>query len=89
MSSRKRSFNEYLDDKPKLQINLAAKDTQQEQHAEPLAPHRHIVQLFSLCAAGLPAQPGEDAVWNLSNILIDGQPVSRATVVAWLNAAYQ
>jgi hypothetical protein len=89
MNRRKRSFREHLDEKPKLQIVLAANDTQQEQHAEPLAPHRHIVQLFSLCAAGLPAQPGEDAVWDLSNILIDGQAVSRATVVAWLNAAYQ
>ncbi|WIA39973.1 hypothetical protein OEZ86_013403 [Tetradesmus obliquus] len=66
---------------------LAADD--QQQHGEPLAPYCHIVQLFSLCAAGLPAQAENDTVWDLSNILIDGQPVQRATVVAWLNSCYQ
>jgi hypothetical protein len=89
MSTRKRSFKQYLDDKSKLQIVLAA-DDQQAQQAEPLAPYCHIVQLFSLCAAGLQAQQAEnDTVWDLSNMLIDGQPVARATVLAWLNACYQ
>ncbi|WIA19688.1 hypothetical protein OEZ85_005616 [Tetradesmus obliquus] len=46
--------------------------------------------LFSLCAAGLPSQQADsETVWDLSNILIDGQPVQRATVVAWLNSCYQ
>jgi hypothetical protein len=86
MSRRKRSFSDYLDEKPKIQIKVATND----HHAEPLAPYCHVVQLFSLCAAGLPAQAaGQDAVWDLSSLLIDGRPVSRATVVAWLNASYQ
>ncbi|WIA19689.1 hypothetical protein OEZ85_005617 [Tetradesmus obliquus] len=87
-SRRKRSVKEYLDDKPRLKIVLAAGDQQQD--GEPLAPYCHIVQLFSLCAAGLPSQQADsETVWDLSNILIDGQPVQRATVVAWLNACYQ
>uniref|UniRef100_A0A383VQL2 Uncharacterized protein n=1 Tax=Tetradesmus obliquus TaxID=3088 RepID=A0A383VQL2_TETOB len=46
--------------------------------------------LFSLCAAGLPSQQADsETVWDLSNILIDGQPVQRATVVAWLNTCHQ
>jgi hypothetical protein len=89
MSARKRSSKEFLDDKPRLRIVLAAQD-QQARHAEPLAPYCQIVQLFSQCAAGLPAKQAEDdTAWDLGNVLIDGQPVARATVVAWLNACYQ
>uniref|UniRef100_A0A383VQJ4 Uncharacterized protein n=1 Tax=Tetradesmus obliquus TaxID=3088 RepID=A0A383VQJ4_TETOB len=55
-----------------------------------LATPRRLTKLFSLCAAGLPSQQADsETVWDLSNILIDGQPVQRATVVAWLNSCYQ
>jgi hypothetical protein len=30
----------------------------------------------------------DEAVWDLSNLLIGGQPVERSTVVAWLNGIY-
>jgi hypothetical protein len=40
----------------------------------------------SSVASGLPDTGDE---WDLSGLLVDGQPVSRATAVAWLNAAYQ
>jgi hypothetical protein len=41
--------------------------------------------MYSAVARQLP----ETDEWDLSGLLVDGQPVSRATVVAWLNAAYQ
>ncbi|KAF6252956.1 hypothetical protein COO60DRAFT_1643549 [Scenedesmus sp. NREL 46B-D3] len=66
-----------------FKIRLAAND------GDPLTPHKTVVQLFSKCAAGLPEEPGADTVWDLSNMAVDGQPVSRPLVVAWLNAAYR
>jgi hypothetical protein len=53
--------------------------------AAPLEADRQVVCLFSSVARGLP----EADEWDLSGLLVDGQPVSRATAVAWLNAAYQ
>jgi hypothetical protein len=50
-----------------------------------LEPDRWLVRSISSVASGLPE--AED--WDLSSLLVDGQPVSSATVVAWLNAAYQ
>eukprot|EP00882_Tetradesmus_deserticola_P010591 GHRQ01011187.1.p1 GENE.GHRQ01011187.1~~GHRQ01011187.1.p1 ORF type:complete len:301 (+),score=107.77 GHRQ01011187.1:274-1176(+) len=41
--------------------------------------------MFSAVARELP----ETAECDLSGLVVDGQPVARATVVAWLNAAYQ
>jgi hypothetical protein len=32
--------------------------------------------------------PQDSSTWDLSNLLIDGQPVSRDTVTAWLNVLY-
>jgi hypothetical protein len=51
----------------------------------PLEAEAHLARLFSAVARQLP----ETDEWDLSGLLVDGQPVSRATVVAWLNAAYQ
>jgi hypothetical protein len=45
----------------------------------------HLVRMYSAVARQLPVTD----TWDLSSLLIDGQPVSRSTVVAWLNAAYQ
>jgi hypothetical protein len=45
-----------------------------------------VLLAVSSVAGGLPAEADE---WDLSGLLVDSQPVSRATVVAWLNAAYQ
>jgi hypothetical protein len=53
--------------------------------AAQLEADKQVVCLFSLVARALPA--GDE--WDLSGLLLDGKPVSRATVVAWLNAAYQ
>jgi hypothetical protein len=50
-----------------------------------LEADRQVVCLFSGVARGLP----DADEWDLSGLLVDGQPVSRETVVAWLNAAYQ
>jgi hypothetical protein len=44
-----------------------------------------LVRMYSAVARQLP----ETDEWDLSGLLVDGQPVSRAIVVAWLNAAYQ
>lgn len=46
---------------------------------------RSILQCWSSCAKGLPATADE---WDVSQLLIEGQPVQRETVVAWLNALY-
>jgi hypothetical protein len=51
----------------------------------PLEAEAHLVRMYSAVARQLP----ETEEWDLSGLLVDGQPVSRATVVAWLNAAYQ
>ncbi|KAF6252957.1 hypothetical protein COO60DRAFT_477893 [Scenedesmus sp. NREL 46B-D3] len=44
-----------------------------------------VVILFSSVARSLPACDE----WDISGLLVDGRSVGRATVVAWLNAAYQ
>jgi hypothetical protein len=51
----------------------------------PLEAEAYLVRMFSAVARQLP----ETDEWDLSSLLADGQPVSRATAVAWLNAAYQ
>jgi hypothetical protein len=43
------------------------------------------MRLCSSCAGGLPA---EAATWDISNLVIDGQPVQRSTVIAWLDTCY-
>jgi hypothetical protein len=51
--------------------------------ASPLEADAQVIRLFSSVARQLP----ETDEWDLSGLLVDGQPVSRATVVAWLKAA--
>jgi hypothetical protein len=45
-----------------------------------------MVQFYSTCAGGLPAAAEE---WDLSQLLLESQPVQRSTVVFWLNAISQ
>lgn len=46
---------------------------------------RETVMYWSSCAKGLPETAGE---WDLSQLLIEGKPVQRSTVIAWLNAIF-
>lgn len=48
---------------------------------------RALVAACSSCARGLPAD--SDDIWDVSQLLLEGQPVQRQTVVAWLNRCYQ
>ncbi|WIA20917.1 hypothetical protein OEZ85_005259 [Tetradesmus obliquus] len=50
-----------------------------------LEADKRVVFLLSSVARALP----ETDEWDLSGLLVERQPVSRPTVVAWLNAAYQ
>jgi hypothetical protein len=47
---------------------------------------RVTLQCYSSCARGLPASAEE---WDISQLLIEGQPVQRETVVAYINAVSQ
>jgi hypothetical protein len=53
--------------------------------AAPLVADRFCVQCYSSCARGLPAAAEE---WDISQLLPEGQPVQRETVVCWLNSVY-
>jgi hypothetical protein len=46
----------------------------------------HGVKCMSACACNLPADAPE---WDLSGLLVDGQPVSLSIVKAWLGAVYK
>lgn len=74
---KKRAF-----DDGELRIKLAIVDWGT---ADPLEADRTILAAFSSCIRGLPAEADE---WDISQLLIEGQPVQRQTVVAWLNMAY-
>jgi hypothetical protein len=43
------------------------------------------VKAFSSCAKALPADAEQ---WDVSGLLLDGQPFSRETVQCWINCAY-
>ncbi|WIA18908.1 hypothetical protein OEZ85_003580 [Tetradesmus obliquus] len=45
-----------------------------------------LMRACSSVARGLPAEAAE---WDLSNLLIEGQPVQRSTVIRWLNYCYE
>ncbi|WIA34147.1 hypothetical protein OEZ86_012511 [Tetradesmus obliquus] len=70
---------------PKLRIKLARTGDLDAAAAAPLVAAAYLVRMYSAVAMQLP----ETDEWDLSGLLLDGQPVSRDTVVAWLNAAYQ
>jgi hypothetical protein len=64
-------------DEPTLHIQVA--------FGARLAAHRELLQFFSTCVKGLPAGAAD---WDVSGLLLDGRPASRAVVAAWLEAAY-
>ena len=74
----KRAYADAFDEEPLLQIRLA--DSDETVHAELL-----VLRAFSYCARKLP----DTEVWDLSDMRIDGQPVSRNVLVAWLDCAYR
>jgi hypothetical protein len=76
----KRRFSQ-VQDEPVLRLQLAddAPDMQ------PLEVSVSLMRASSSCARGL---PHDSSTWDLSNLLIDGHPVSRDTVTAWVNVVY-
>ena len=73
-----------VDDEDVLTILLAPADTYTGPKQE-LRANMHIVRSCCSCGGGLPKDAAE---WDLSTLLVGGEPVQRATVVAWLNCAY-
>jgi hypothetical protein len=65
-------------DEQQLNIRLA-------NESEVFGVDASLMRACSSIARGLPA---EAAVWDLSNLLIDGQPVQCSTVIRWLNCCY-
>lgn len=63
-------------DEPTLWVQLA--------DATRLPAHRDLLRISSTCVRGLP--PSD--TWDISGVLIEGQPVSRTVAVAWLTACY-
>eukprot|EP00878_Enallax_costatus_P007389 GHUV01007738.1.p1 GENE.GHUV01007738.1~~GHUV01007738.1.p1 ORF type:complete len:310 (+),score=66.11 GHUV01007738.1:99-1028(+) len=54
---------------------------------EPITADLRLIQTFSSVVSELPVN--DTPVWDLSNLLIENQPVNRSTVVSWLNRAYK
>ena len=74
----KRKYESFCDDGPKLVIRIA--DEQ-----EVLEADRIMLQAISGCARAVP----QGDQWNLTCLLLNGEPVSRKVLVAWLNSVYQ
>jgi hypothetical protein len=66
-----------------LRIKLASSN---ETDSADIVADRFLLDFWSSCARGLPADAAE---WDLSQLLVEGKAVERSTVVAWLNAAHQ
>ncbi|WIA39964.1 hypothetical protein OEZ86_013394 [Tetradesmus obliquus] len=81
----KRSHTTAFEEGPRLRIKLASTGEPGAAAPTPLEPEAYLVCMYSAVARRLP----ETEEWDLSGLLVDGQPVSRATAVAWLSAAYQ
>jgi hypothetical protein len=75
---RKRSLLDAIaGDEPTLHIQVAC--------GARIAAHRELLSFFSSCVKGLPAGAAD---WDVSGLLLDGRPASRAVVAAWLEEAY-
>ncbi len=81
MRSRKRSRQQVAQEECYISIKLGG-----EQDSSGLTVKATTLWSCSSCAEGLPAD-AED--WDLSQLLVEGDPVKRETVVSWLNCAYQ
>jgi hypothetical protein len=76
----KRRFSQ-LQDEPMLRLQLADDAPDKPPLEAPLV----LLRASCSCARG---PPRDSDTWDLSNLLIDGKPVSRDTVTAWLNVVY-
>lgn len=74
-------MNADQDERPELRILLAS----EVDASSPIVEDAALVRLCSSCAGALPA---EAATWDISNLLIDGQPVQHSTVIRWLDLCY-
>jgi hypothetical protein len=70
-----------LQDELMLRLQLADDGTEQQT----LQSSSRMIRAVSTCARDMPQ---DSSNWDLSHLLIDGQPVSRDTVTAWLNAVH-
>jgi hypothetical protein len=78
VASRKRGRQQVAQEEGHISIRLADNIT--------LSAKANILRSCSSCAEGLPADAQE---WDLSQLLVEGEPVTKGTVVAWLNSACQ
>lgn len=78
VASRKRGRQQVAQEEGQISIRLADNIT--------LSAKANILRTCSSCAEGLPADAQE---WDLSQLLVEGDPVTKETAVAWLNSAYQ
>lgn len=78
VASRKRGRQQVAQEEGHISIRLADNIT--------LSAKANILRSCSSCAEGLPADAEE---WDLSQLLVEGDPVTKETAVAWLNSAYQ
>ena len=74
----KRSYTAAFKEDEFIRLKLA-------DEADVLMADSMVILPLSQCARALPSKHE----WDLSNILIDGKPVTRKIVVTWLNLAYQ
>uniref|UniRef100_A0A383V7L2 Uncharacterized protein n=1 Tax=Tetradesmus obliquus TaxID=3088 RepID=A0A383V7L2_TETOB len=74
----RRAHSEAFPEDQTLHIKLAEGDA--------VEADAYVLRLFSSVARSLPHDARD---WDLSNLLLDAQPVTRPTVIAWLNAVYR
>jgi hypothetical protein len=74
----RRTHSEAFPEDQTLSIKLA--------DCEAVEADAYVLRLFSSVARSLPQDAKE---WELSNLVIDGQPETRPTVISWLNAVYR
>jgi hypothetical protein len=75
----KRSASTAFPEDDEVHIKLA-------NETEPIVAQMSVVRFFCSCGRGLPAG---SKTWDLTTLLIDGEPVTKPVIVAWLNAAYR
>lgn len=84
MGSRKRGRQHAAAEEGLLNIKLALASNSRHQQTD-VSASANILRICSSCANGLPENAEE---WNISHLLVEGEPVQRSTVVAWLNCCY-
>jgi hypothetical protein len=84
MGSRKRGRQQVAVEDGLINIKLASSSSSRGQQSN-LSAKATILRSCSSCAEGLPADAQE---WDLSQLRVEGEPVQRRTVVAFLNCCY-